>query len=266
MEINFIDEGEGEPLLLIQGTNTKLEAWNYQIEYFSDKTRVIAFDNRGTGKSSRPDYPYTMEMYSEDVKNILNHLNIQQSVHLCGFSLGGMIAQEFALKYPEKIKSLILLATGGYVDHTKFEQTYEFYKRFDQMTFEQKLQLIIPLIYTTSFKRTLKKDEKLFSKLKKDMNPIVHSVDPPEMKDYINQWKALGNFDTRNSLHKIKVPTLIAVGSNDLNSPPEKSKQLHELIPNSTLHIFEKLKHGFIIEAPEKVNDLMWKFIGKHLG
>ncbi len=266
IEINFIKKGVGEPLVLIQGTNTKLEAWQYQIEFFKEKMMVIAFDNRGAGKSSRPDYPYTMDMYVEDTKTLLDHLNIQKGIHLCGFSLGGMIAQEFVLKYPNKVKTLILLATGTHIEPIKINQTFEFYNKFDNMNFEEKLQVIIPLIYTNAFKRKLKKDEELYQYLKKDMNPIVHSDGIPQFKDYINQYKAIVNFDTRDSLDKIKQPTLIAIGSKDVNSSPEESKVLHENIPNSKLKIFENLKHGFAIEEPEKVNNLIWDFIKEHRG
>jgi len=266
IEINYIKEGKGEPLVFIQGTNTKLEAWHYQIDFFKDKMIVIAFDNRGAGKSSRPDYPYTMDMYVEDTKNLLDHLNIQKEIHLCGFSMGGMIAQEFVLKYSNRVKTLILLATTEHIEPIKIDQTFQFYNKFENMNFEEKLQVIIPLLYTNAFKRKLKKDEKLYRYLKKDMNPIVHSDDIPQLKDYINQYKALVNFDTRDLLNKIKQPTLIAVGSKDANSPPEKSKALHEKVPNSRLEIFENLKHGFIIEEPKKVNNLIWEFIKKHLG
>jgi proline-specific peptidase len=227
--------------------------------------RVIAFDNRGAGKSSRPDYPYTMEMLVDDTKALLDHLSIQNGIHLCGFSMGGMIAQKFTLKYPEMVKTLILLATGAYTEPIKFNQTLEFYKRFEKMTLEQKLNLVIPLIYTNSFKRKLKRDRDLFDKVKEDMNPIVHSKDPPRINDYLNQGEALADFDTRESLNEITIPTLIAVGEKDLNSSPEKSQQLHNLIPHSTLKIFEKVKHGCIIEAPEKVNSLMGEFLKKHI-
>ena len=141
IKINYIKEGVGEPLLLIQGSNTRLEAWYYQIEYFKDRMTVISFDNRGAGKSSRPNYPYTMAMYVEDTNNLLNHLNIKEKVHLCGISMGGEIAQEFVLKYPEKVKTLILIATEPNVDPTKFSQTIEVYYEMDNMNFDQKFQL-----------------------------------------------------------------------------------------------------------------------------
>ena len=103
VEINYQVTGEGEPLVLINGLGSKMNKW--QVEFFKQKKiKVICFDNRGVGKSSRPNYLYTMEMYVNDTKNLLDHLGINQKIHLCGISMGGMIAQQFVLKYPELVK------------------------------------------------------------------------------------------------------------------------------------------------------------------
>ena len=67
IEINHLMEGSGEPIVFVSGSYTKLQMWNYQIDYFKDKMTVVAFDNRGSGKSSRPDIPYTMEIFVEDL-------------------------------------------------------------------------------------------------------------------------------------------------------------------------------------------------------
>jgi len=266
IEINYIKEGFGEPLILIQGSNTRLEAWYYQIEYFKDRMTVIAFDNRGAGKSSRPNYPYTMAMYVEDTNNLLNHLNIKEKVHLCGISMGGEIAQEFVLKYPERVKTLILIATEPNVDPTKFNQTIEVYYEMDNMNFDQKFQLLFPILYTNTFKKKIRRDKELNEKLKKEMNFMFTTEYAPQLNDLINQFKALTEFDTIDSLHKIIQPTLILVGSKDIRNPPERSKLIHERIPNSKLEILENLKHGLIIEAPEIVNNSIWNFIKENLG
>ncbi len=91
--------------------------------------------------------------------------------------------------------------------------------------------------------------------------------DPITMQDYRNQADAINNtHDTREALHKIKQPSLIMVGTADQLIPKEESEFLNEKIPNSRMEIFEGLGHGFIIEQPEKVNNLMWSFIQEHLG
>ena len=266
IDINYIKKGGGEPLVLIQGTNTKLEAWNFQIKFFMENMTVIAFDNRGAGKSSRPNYPYTMEMYVEDTNSLLEALQIQEKIHLCGYSLGGMIALNFALKYPEKIKTLLLIATEPYTDPLQIKQTIEFYYQFDKMSFDEKMNTVIRLIYTRDFKKKIKKNQNLYNQLKKDMNILIYTEDPPQLNDYINQYRALENYDIRDSLHKIFHPTLIVVGDKDKNTPPEGSVFMNERIPNSKLIILENLKHGFLIEKPENLNEIMWSFLKDYIG
>ena len=102
--------GEGDPLVLIHGFGMYKEFWKWHIKAFSKEFRVITFDLRGCGKSEHPFEPYSMEMLADDVKGILDHLEIEKA-HIGGHSLGGMIAQHFALNHPEHLNKLILMST-----------------------------------------------------------------------------------------------------------------------------------------------------------
>ena len=88
VELFYTKEGKGEPLVLISGLGSKM-SWAFQIPFFKEKMMVISPHNRGVGKSSRPNYPYTMDMFVDDIKNLLEHLNIKEKIHLCGISMGG---------------------------------------------------------------------------------------------------------------------------------------------------------------------------------
>ena len=99
------------PIILIHGFGAKKEIWNSQVGALSKKFKVITFDIRGSGKSDRPNKPYTMEMFADDIKGLMDYLNIEKS-HILGRSMGGMIAQNFVVKYPEKVNKLILVTTG----------------------------------------------------------------------------------------------------------------------------------------------------------
>ncbi|MFX0069689.1 MAG: alpha/beta fold hydrolase [Candidatus Hermodarchaeota archaeon] len=266
IEINYLSEGKGEPLVFVHGTNTKLEAWNFQINYFKDKMNIIALDNRGCGKSSRPNYPYTMEMFVEDLKNLLDSLEITQKIHLCGCSLGGMIALTFTLKYPEKVKSLTLIGTPAYIEPMGREQRHTFYKDFVNLKIEQRIQTILPNLYSRAFRKKLKNDENLFNLIKNDMNFIVYYRDTPTYEDYINQNAAMNDYDVRESIDKIGQPTLILAGDKDLLTPLAETQIVHEKMPNSSMKVFNGLGHGIAIEAADEVNELMWNFIKEHLG
>ena len=227
---------------------------------------VIALDNRGCGKSSRPNYPYTLDMFVEDVKNLLDHLKITQKIHLCGISLGGFIAFQFVLKYPERVKTLILCATGARSDPTGYEQRYKFYERFVKMDIDQRIQTILPNLYSRSFRKKLKEDHKLNGAIRTNMNFIVYYEDPPTYEDYVNQLSALKDYDVHDLLQNISQPVLIMVGTKDIITPLGESELLHNKLPNSRLKVFDGVGHGFTIEAADDVNELMWNFIKQYSG
>src|SRR5258707_1069095 len=114
IEIYYEVHGSGEPLLLIIGLGTNATGWYLQIPGFSKEYRVIAFDNRGAGRSENPNEPYTMPQMAEDAIGVLDTLGVD-AAHVFGMSLGGMIAQELALRHPERVKTLSLGGTmcGG---------------------------------------------------------------------------------------------------------------------------------------------------------
>ena len=265
IELNYIMEGNGEPIVFVSGTLTKLQMWNYQIDFFKDKTTVVAFDNRGAGKSSRPDFPYTMELFVEDLKHLLDYLGITEGVHLCGSSMGAMISQKFALKYPKMTKTLILCAPTSYYPPKTSDQNLLTYNLLKDLGLEQRVKFWFPLIYSREFKKRLENDRELFDEICKDMNFCVQLVDPPLYKDYINQNEALKNFDMRDSIKDIIQPTLILSGSKDKMSIPGEIQSMHEEIPNSKLAIIPGVGHAFNIESPEKTNRIIWNFIQEYL-
>ena len=261
ININYIKEGSGVPIVFLSGTFTKLQSWNYQTNYFKEKMMVIALDNRGTGKSSRPDYSYTMEMFVEDLKHLLNHLDIKQGVHLCGSSMGAMISQVFALKYPQIIKTLILCAPTAYYPSKTCDQNILVYDLLKDLDLYKRVEYFFPLVYSRAFKKRLSSDKELYEIISRDMNFCAQIVDPPLYKDYIHQNEALRNFDMRESIKKILQPTLILSGSRDKMSIPGMVESVHEKIPNSQLVILPEMGHAFNIESPEETNKLIWKFI-----
>jgi proline-specific peptidase len=266
IEINYIKAGSGEPLVFVSGTFTKLQMWNYQIDFFNNYMSVIAFDNRGAGKSSRPDYPYTMEMLVEDLKQLLEHLGIKESVHLCGSSMGAMISQKFALKYPDVVKTLILCAPTSFYPLKTSDQnklTYDLLEKLESP--EEKAMFFFPLMYSRNFKKRLENDEEFFEEICDDMSFCYHLIDPPIYKDYINQNEALRNFDMRDSIKDIPQPTLILAGAKDKMAMPGMIQSIHAAIPNSKLEILPGVGHAFNIESPKETNTIMWAFIQQHL-
>ena len=227
---------------------------------------VIALDLRGLGKSSRPGDPYTVDTFVEDIKDLLEYLKIEGQIHLCGFSNGGTIVETFVLKYPALVKTLLLFGTASYIPLEEYEQQLKFLEQnFKKLTTDQMIQIAIPMMFSTSFRRKLRKDEQLYELYKNDMGLIAHLKNPPRYQDYVNHWKAIKGFDVRELINSITQPTLIMVGSKDQGNRID-SEWMHGKIQNSTFEVLEGIGHGFIIEAPEKTNNVMWDFLKQHLG
>jgi 3-oxoadipate enol-lactonase len=112
IEINYLVEGDGpETVVLVNGLADDLLTWVYQVDaLLAAGYRVLRFDNRGIGESSKPAGPYTTELFAQDAKALVDHLGIT-NFHLMGVSMGGMIAQEYALAFPRDLRSLTLACT-----------------------------------------------------------------------------------------------------------------------------------------------------------
>ena len=218
---------------------------------------VMALDNRGVGKSSKPDYPYSMEMFVDDIKDLLDYLNINDKIHLAGHSMGGMIAQNFALKYPNKVKTLMLLATSAKYDPNPIIESQRLMEAFTE---EEKFTTRLSAEYSRAFRKRLKVDKNLYISLKKKFEE-----NPSTPQNFINQGAAILNHDTRDLLKNIEQPTLIIVGNKDHIIPTLKhSELLHESIPNSIIKVLNGPGHGIIIESADEVSDLMWNFIKQY--
>ncbi|HNO65923.1 MAG TPA: alpha/beta hydrolase, partial [Tepidiformaceae bacterium] len=114
--ITYYEEaGSGRPLVLIRGLGSDLQAWSLQVPELAKHFRVITYDNRGAGRTGAPDKPYTIAGMADDLAALLDALDIPTACIL-GYSMGGMIAQEFALKHPARVEKLILLGTSAGLD------------------------------------------------------------------------------------------------------------------------------------------------------
>lgn len=110
IQINYEEYGQGTPLMMVLGLGQDLKTWGFQIPEFSEHFRVIAFDNRDSGESTRPREAYTTEAMARDTIGLMDFLEIDRA-HLLGTSMGGMIAQQIALTAPERVIGLILAST-----------------------------------------------------------------------------------------------------------------------------------------------------------
>ncbi|MBE9014737.1 alpha/beta hydrolase [Chroococcidiopsis sp. CCALA 051] len=248
--------GDGEPLVLIQGLSLDSSAWVNQVSVFSQRYKVIVFDNRGVGQSDSPDLPYTTEMMADDTVGLLRVLNIKNA-HVLGFSMGGMIAQQIALKYPELVKSLILVTTGA-----KFPARAKYLTKLwlkmleEQVSTETRLQEICLWVFTDEFFE----DE---ARVTAAVNLGLNNPHPQQNYGFAGQVAALLQHDTRDKIDRILVPTLVLIGKDEIFISLKFSEELATHIPNSELVVLEQGSHNYWLEFPEPFNQTVMQFMAK---
>jgi pimeloyl-ACP methyl ester carboxylesterase len=264
-DINIYYEvhGAGEPLVLIMGYGFNSAGWFRQVPIFSQDYQVIIFDNRGTGRSDKPKMPYTMEMMTKDVAGLLGVIGVKVA-HVFGISMGGMIAQHFALTYPEKVKTLILGCTSYGGPHSvpisaeAMSALFDI-ERIQNMTQEEIGKMMIPWFYTQQFIKFISENPALRQQMAARMMEF-----PTPVHGYMGQAAAVKGHDIYVCLPEIKVPTLVIAGEADRLMPVENSRLLAARIPNAELAILKNAGHGFITEAAEEANRVIKEFLKRH--
>jgi len=256
--------GEGEPVILVHGFGAKKEHWLAQVPALSEKYKVIIFDNRGAGKSDRPEEKFTMELFADDIKGLMDALNIKKAKAVIGWSLGGMICQHFALKYPESFEKLVLLFTnykgaGGELYKKMRLEELELLRTDPAKNFWQSARMG----FHQKFRKEMEADpKKKFHGLWSAEDLIKEStIDPATETDIVNQAAALETHNTLEHLNEIKNPTLLIAASHDRLTPKVTMLEMHERIPNSTFKIIERAGHSAPFSRAPEVNKLILDFL-----
>ncbi|MGL5922575.1 alpha/beta fold hydrolase [Chroococcidiopsis sp.] len=257
-DINMYYEvhGDGDSLVLIQGLGLDSSAWANQISGFSQKYQVIIFDNRGVGQSDSPNISFSTEMMADDTVELLKILNIKNA-HILGFSMGGMIAQQIALKYPEIVKSLILVTTSAKFPVRARYLTKLWLKMLEeQVSTETRLKEICLWVFTDEFLA----DE---ARVTAAVNLGLNHPHPQPTHGFAGQISALLEHDIRDKIHRISAPTLVLIGKDEIFIPLDFSEELAANIPNAELVISEKGGHNYWMEFPEIFNRAVMQFLAR---
>ena len=266
IKLSYRIYGTGFPVIFIHGYGAKKETWRPQVVDISKRFQVITFDLRGTGESDRPNIPYTMKMMAEDVCELAEFLNIKKA-HIIGRSFGGMIAQNVALLYPEKVEKLVLIATNygradtewvGIPKKGRLEEV-ETLKYDPLKAFKQKSKWVFHIKFRKEMEANpTKKFYNSFS-----MEDLIResTVNPSRPQDIINQAEAMKTHYTLEKLSEIKNKTLLIAASHDRQTPASVMIEMNKKIPIKPLN--EKaveLKFMTLSKAPE-VNKIILEFL-----
>lgn len=256
IEIDYLIEGDGpETIVMVNGLADEKESWGYQTpDFVAAGHRVLTFDNRGVGQSSMPPGPYTTRLFAADTKALVDALGIS-GFHMVGTSMGGMIAQEFAIHYGSDLKSLTLSST--------YAAPGPFCGRMFSMWADMAPQLGVPFVMrdVTLWAFTLPFFETREAELQEFEAAMAAMTQPVEA--YLAQLSSIQTHDTTDRLDRITVPTLVIAGEEDILIPVALSRRLHEGIAGSEW-LTTPGGHASIWEHPEPFNQAVLAFIGRH--
>ncbi len=252
-KIYWEERGAGEPLLLIMGLGGSRREWHRLLTELSAEYRVIVFDNRGVGDNSASDEAFSIPLMASDAKAVLDAADVD-AAHVLGMSMGGMIAQEFALNYPEKTRSLILAVTacgGREAVSAKPEVLLTLQGSGVSRTPEEAFWAMAPFIYDQNTPRAVI-DEDLAVREGKFVKP----------ENFMRQLQAIISWQgTHSRLSNIKVPTLVLHGKNDQLIPSANARILADQIPNAKLVELENSSHIFMTDQPAKSAAAILEFL-----
>lgn len=254
IKLYYHTEGKGMPLVLLSGLGGDHQSvWPPCFERFAKRYCLIAVDTRNSGKSQFFNDPFTIRDMAHDIKMLLDGLGIEK-VHLGGFSMGGLIAQQFARDYPDRLDRLILACTYSTMNnrnHLFMEGVCAAYEQ------SRSLQTIFDLVYPVLFRQAY------YETLPHGRERIL--LPPEELNEPFTGWlrlyEAQRAFDSRSWLDEISHKTLVIGGSEDFFVPLADLELLGNKIPNATLVTVPESGHMLTFEQPEKFQKAVLEFL-----
>lgn len=256
VKLNYMLEGDGpETIVLVNGLADDLESWMLQMEDFLNSgLRVLRYDNRGIGQSDCPPGPYTSRQMADDCKGLVDHLGIAD-FHLLGLSMGGMIAQEYALAYGQDLRSLMLCCTYAWPGPFCSRMFSLWEDMAPVMGPAQVMRDVTLWAFTQDFFENRAEELKEFE--------AAMAALPQSKEAYLAQLSSIQTHDTRDRLGKISTPTLVLAGEEDILIPVALSKRLQEAIPAAEWGT-TKGGHACLWEHPSPFNQAVLAYVAKH--
>ena len=251
--VYYEDHGAGEPVLLINGLGADHTAWQLQTEYLERFFRVIVFDNPGVGRTTGPRAPYTTALFGDTAAGLLRHLGVERA-HVVGASMGGVIAQQVAVRHPGVVRSLVLHCSWWRADPytTALIRSWQTYAgRAGMLELSRQTWL---WVFTPRF---FEDRPETFSELERE-KPVQ------TVQQFCDQAEACLAHEALEELTRVEAPTLIAVGDTDILTPLTHSRAIHERIRGSVLHVWPEMGHAPFWEIPDEFNDLTREFLEAH--
>jgi pimeloyl-ACP methyl ester carboxylesterase len=253
-KIYWEEVGEGYPLLLIMGLGSASDMWYRLLPQFSARYRTILFDNRGAGRSDAHSGPYSIATMAQDAAAVMAAAGVERA-NVLGFSMGGFIAQEFALHYPQRVRRLVLASTacGGEEVVWAAPEVLAALEAKDVKTREEGFRITAPFNYHPSTPPNL---------IEEDLEVTLRS--PLRRESYQAQLQAIKSWTGSHSrLQSLNIPTLVLHGDSDLLIPTENGRIIARAIPNAELVMLKDTGHRFMTDRLEESSRAILSFLEK---
>ncbi|MGZ8230472.1 MAG: 3-oxoadipate enol-lactonase [Burkholderiales bacterium] len=250
IETNYVIEGEGPWLTMSHSLASNLTMWDDQAKLLSSRFKVLRYDTRGHGGSSAPEGPYTMDELADDAKALFDALGIKET-HWVGLSMGGMIGETFALKYPGVFKSMVLADTTARRPPNADQMWGERVKIAQEQGMQPLVESTLGRWFTQPFRES-RKDV---------MERIGGHIRSTPVAGFVGCCQAISRIDVLDRLREIKCPALVIVGDQDHGTPPEMARAIQQNLPGSKLVVIPSAAHLSNVEQPKAFDDAIVSFL-----
>lgn len=249
--------GGGELVLMLHGVGGNRRNWARQLDAFSESYLAVAWDARGYGDSDDYEGEFIFSDVAADLIRVIDHFGKRQA-HLVGLSMGGNIALDFAMRFPDRVKTLVLADTDTGMSHLSEEERAQFLALRSEpviagVPLEQIAAPIVKSLVGQSATDAARRE-------------LTDSILRLHRASYVKAVKAVLDFTLSEPLGSITIPTLLVVGQEDTLTPPALSEQMCAELCNAELAVIERAGHLSNIEQPDEFNAAVAHFLAKHAG
>jgi 3-oxoadipate enol-lactonase len=253
ISVNYETAGtQGPWITLSHSLACNLRMWDEQMDALAKRYRVLRYDTRGHGATDAPSGPYTLEQMADDAHTLLAALDIKRT-HWLGLSMGGMIGQTFALKYPGVFVSLVLADTTS---RYPVEAAATWAERVN-MVKANGMEVVVDSTLGRWFTEPFRAQSPTV------MERVAGYIRATPPAGYIGSCQAIPQIDLTDRLHEIKCPTLVIVGEQDTGTPVALARAIHDAMPGSELVIIPSASHLSNIEQPGAFNAALLGFLDR---
>jgi len=250
VELNYDSTGDGTAIVLTHGLGDDLEYWQAVVETLARYHRVVRWDVRGFGGSDKPPGPYSTAMFAADLGGLLDALRLER-VHLVGISMGGVIAQQFALDRPERLRSLVLVSTSSEVGSQATANWQRLADKIERDGFDPRSADASRSFSPTFVARHPERVRAMAARTAAN-DPAAYAAAARAVSDY--RWTA--------ELARVTIPTLILQGLDDQLTPPGGSVKMSRVLPHSRLLLIPETGHNLPLEQPAVFVNAVLAFTG----